>query len=797
MHIALLLLALLAAPAAALQQEARPDSVARPAGPDSAALASAYLDPGARSLVANARARRQVVDRSIEYYEALARERVSLGVRALRRDRLFYQREMASRVQWEREGPIRIEILGAREVMPMVLAGVQVPGDLERGFPQHVAFDPADPYLLLGWGGDPNDDIPHPLAPGGEARYRYRSGDTTVVSLPDGRRIRLLELEVLPRRKAWNLVRGSFWLEEESHAVVQATFRLADDFDLERDDDDPDSDDIPGIFKPIRAKVEYITIEYGLWDFRWWLPRVIAFRGVASIGRAVSLPLLYERTYSEYEVRGDTTASLLAREDSSDIEPWRRERCPARFTIQVGAGQPPGANARRAAAADSAAAPPADTLSADRAAARADSLMVEGASAQGDSLTADTAAAPADPTGRRYRSEAQRRACERYTVVLPADSASLLTSELLPPSPFTFGEALLTEAELASIRGQLEQLAPLPWQLGRPDIQWGFGRPDLLRYNRVEGLSIGARAEVEYGPLAAALTGRIGTADLEPNGELALRYDALRGRLRVAAYRRLAAMDTEARPFTLASSFSALVLGRDEADYYRTLGAELTGEPPASRPRGYEWRLYAQRERAADKETDLSLPHLFDDGRLFPENLAAAPADQAGAALRLRREWGRDPVGTRLGLEAGVDGATGTFDYVRPALTARLGFPLPGAFVGGLEAAAGTSGGHPAVQHLWRLGGPATLRGYPSGQLVGEAFWRGRAEVATRFPGARVVLFSDAGWAGGRDVVGTEGYLLSAGVGTSLLGGLIRLDLARALRSPTGWRLTAWLDAWL
>ena len=32
-------------------------------------------------------------------------------------------------------------------------------------------------------------------------------------------------------------------------------------------------------------------------------------------------------------------------------------------------------------------------------------------------------------------------------------------------------------------------------------------------------------------------------------------------------------------------------------------------------------------------------------------------------------------------------------------------------------------------------------------------------------------------------------YLLSAGAGLSMLGGLVRLDLARALRSPTGWKL--------
>ena len=37
--------------------------------------------------------------------------------------------------------------------------------------------------------------------------------------------------------------------------------------------------------------------------------------------------------------------------------------------------------------------------------------------------------------------------------------------------------------------------------------------------------------------------------------------------------------------------------------------------------------------------------------------------------------------------------------------------------------------------------------------------------------------------------------LLSAGVGASFLDGLVRLDLARALRTPTGWRVDLYLDA--
>jgi hypothetical protein len=57
------------------------------------------------------------------------------------------------------------------------------------------------------------------------------------------------------------------------------------------------------------------------------------------------------------------------------------------------------------------------------------------------------------------------------------------------------------------------------------------------------------------------------------------------------------------------------------------------------------------------------------------------------------------------------------------------------------------------------------------------------------------VLFSDAGWAGARDGRNFDPPLLSAGVGASFLDGLVRFDVARALRAPTGWRVDLYLDA--
>ncbi|HSL69703.1 MAG TPA: hypothetical protein VK864_05645, partial [Longimicrobiales bacterium] len=128
----------------------------------------AYLDARARELVARARARRQLADRSITRYQALAKERISMGLRTRLRDRLFFRRETASRIDWRRGGPINITVLGAREAVPIATPKVQIPSDLKDFLPR-LAFDPMDSEALLRID---TTTLRHPLTAGAEAHYR-------------------------------------------------------------------------------------------------------------------------------------------------------------------------------------------------------------------------------------------------------------------------------------------------------------------------------------------------------------------------------------------------------------------------------------------------------------------------------------------------------------------------------------------------------------------------------------------------------------------------------------------------
>jgi hypothetical protein len=80
--------------------------------------------------------------------------------------------------------------------------------------------------------------------------------------------------------------------------------------------------------------------------------------------------------------------------------------------------------------------------------------------------------------------------------------------------------------------------------------------------------------------------------------------------------------------------------------------------------------------------------------------------------------------------------------------------------------------------------------------MAGNAFWLGRGEVGMSARGVRPSLFYDVGWAGDRRVFDSPGTpMQGAGVGASLLDGLVRLDLAKGIRPVSGWRAELYIEA--
>ncbi|HEX8394313.1 MAG TPA: BamA/TamA family outer membrane protein [Longimicrobium sp.] len=722
---------------------------------------AAYADAGTRQLVAAARDRRARVERTIDAYQVTAKQRAHVGVEALSRNRTLFGQEIAVGISWRRGQPGTVRVLGARESSPSTSTGLQLPGNL-RGDGPDMAFDPDKLQLDIfsfGVGSRVDTDsgtarpMPDsvregvhavrdstgkktgtsvnvslepidPLSAGSEAHYRFRSGDTTTVRLPDGTRLQMVQLEIIPRRREFNLLRGTLWIDMQSHGVVRSVMTTARPFDLQRD-----VEDIPGFLGMaggVRATVRYVTVEYALTQNRFWLPRLMAVDMEANIGMLAGLPVRFERSYENYQVTASATP----------------ERAPLEAVV-----------ARR------------DT--AGMRVCREQAKAVQGACM------------------------CSNGACSVWNVEIPTDTAALLASADLPPPLVNGSSRLITGEEVESLA---RVLVP-GFGDAMPELHTEIASLRMLRYNRVEALSVGARADVEYGPLTVDGEFRIGLADREPKAELGVTRQTAIWNTRLAGYRRLVPFDPNSRALGMGNSLSALLLGRDEYDYFLASGAELTGTPIRTGAWTYNWRLFGEHQHPTTRNTKVTLGQVWDGGDAFREVRPAARADQFGAGLGLRRDFGSDRSPARLTTGIGLEAQTGTFEFGRGQAFARLASPLGGRLALALEGAAGTTTGDVPLQGLWYLGGTTTVRGYEGALAGGESFWRARAELATPTPAARLVLFSDAGWVGARDAWRGDPSLLSAGIGASLLDGLIRLDLSRAIREPKGWRVDLYLDA--
>ena len=335
-------------------------------------------------------------------------------------------------------------------------------------------------------------------------------------------------------------------------------------------------------------------------------------------------------------------------------------------------------------------------------------------------------------------------------------------------------------------------------------FDWGKQRADLVRYNRVEGISVGVRGAVRFGPRAAplsvALTGRLGTADVAPRATLAFTRETPSGSLILSAYRELRPLEEAGRPLGVGNSVTALLFGRDDGDYYGATGAEVAWTPPVIARRGYRVRLYAERQRAASRETDGSVLGWIGWDTGFRPQPVAEPADQMGIELTWWPRWGEDPSQPSVQVDVHVQAERGDHDFERARVTLSGQLPLPLRSGLAAEAGVGTSRGPAPLQRLWWLGGPATLRGFAPGVLAGRSFLRGRLELfhdLTTLPWARatsLVAFADGAWAGERRRIRWADAVASAGIGLRLLGGVLRLEAAWEWKGPAARRLDLYVD---
>ena len=723
-------------------------------------LATAFKDTEARDILLLARRARSTQDSALQSYDATTYQRVSAGMGFTKfgRDRLAFRTEQSTKVRWRRDVGAYVDVTGSRTVVPIAgkSATVRMGSDISP-----IPYYPGSETLWIGSGAskgtvNENEGIIHPLAEGSEAYYTYASGDSVTFRLPDGKAIRLRELQVRPRTPKWNLAVGSLWFDMSAGQLVRAAYRMSVPMDIKavaEEDDSSSFEDVPALIKPMlfpmTASVSAIGVEYGLYQGRFWLPRVQVLEGGANVS-FMRVPFKLEQKFQYDQVNsGEKLPPIVVPSDSV-----RRSSGGTQVGVMVGSPS------------------------------RSDSIRESRRSARRK--------ASCDSTGNVATYREGRSNPMPVMVRIPCDSLKLANSPDLPASIYDKGDEVFASEEMDALVSQALSMGAQPGFAPQPV----HAQMENLRYNRVEGLSVGGRIDQTLGAgYSMFATRRVGVADLEPNVEFNASRSDLRRTLSVTAYNRLTSASDWGHPFGLGASISAFLFGRDEGFYYRASGIELGSSPDQPGTSALTWSLFAEQERTAQQKTTFSLARVVH-GSTFEPNFAAYRGVFLGGRTRHTSTFGLDPQGFRLFTDTRLESAwadTGAYGRGAADITASHGI---GNGAAAITLAAGSSVGVMPAQRFWFLGGTQTVRGQRPGLEVGNAFWLGRAEVAQGVGVVRPVVFADFGWAGDRNNWSKIGLPMSgAGAGISMMDGLIRFDVARGINPERNWRVDTYIEA--
>ena len=696
---------------------------------------SAFSDARTEALIRRAMERHGAADQAVRDYAAKFRYRLSFGLGRRRWAKVpnASVEEQAGRVQWAAPNDLRVEILGRRASARS--NDLKINSGFDR--PWFIPRSLTDSIRVFG------NEIPpraalHPLAGDGPDWYRYRLTDSVQLTTAEGRRVKLLALEVLPRRTGPSLVAGRLWLDAAGMDLVRFSFRFVGT-ELWLDPDEMKDDDRSA--RRINRLVSRVLtldadLEYALQEGRYWMPYRQTVSGRVELPWFGELVVPFEATttFEDYEINTgapvpfqvalppelndpDSIVALLhARRDS--IREERRER-------------------RRA----------------------------------GGELAEDEL--PRDEVGRwnEGRFEIHR---------VPGDS---LRSYAAWGDSLTLSDDPVADRELRQVQTDLERLAvDLPSDLtGRKTHGFTWDRiVETLRYNRVQGAAprLGYQFQLPGDGFTTVRSEiRFGFSDYRVTGGVTIVREAPGARWTLAGYRDLRSNDPFSRGNGFGNSLNALFAGHDDADYHLASGARLTREASLGTGLELTTALLIEDEGSVRREAKSWLNDALGGTGLFPVNPPITAGTYGGASLKvdhatLRSRWslGADVLGNS-------DRATGrAFGSYRRTLW-RAGGVATLAVKGGVTTA------DPLPQQAFRIGGTGTLRGFDYGTRRGQAFWAAQFDWPLIRGLVQPVVFVDAGQAASASDLFGSRALAGGGAGLMLLGGILRFDLSHPITS--------------
>ena len=322
---------------------------------------------------------------------------------------------------------------------------------------------------------------------------------------------------------------------------------------------------------------------------------------------------------------------------------------------------------------------------------------------------------------------------------------------------------------------------------------------DIARFNRVEGLALGAGLLQRLGAgLAIAGSGRYGFSDEQFKGRGAIEYRTGAGSsLMLATERQYRDVSDDRETSLVRNTIAAQEFGSDYTDTYDMRGVSIT----ASLARA-GWRPTF--EVAYERHEPLEV-HARPASGTFEPTIPALSLRESRATLRLDRPTSLTFGGLEIGAHLSVSGIRREKSpaprdaLLRPSLVLDLERPFGTSRILLHTIAAGVFSGDPVpAQHLVYLGGPTSGPGYDFHEFVGRGGvsqrieWRFLAPFVPiplgrygRVPGTVTLApFATAVWIdrSAPFKAARQGWYPAIGLGALTVFDVLRLDVARGLR---------------
>ncbi|HEY8258991.1 MAG TPA: ShlB/FhaC/HecB family hemolysin secretion/activation protein [Gemmatimonadales bacterium] len=704
---------------AALLQSPQPDTT------------SPFSTPAVQRLIERAMVARRTGDSLVSDYRSRIRYRLSAGIGRRRWAQVppWALEEQIADIQWQQPNDLRVDVLGRRTASrsgDLRLSSVwDRPWFVPRGVDDSVRIFSND---------FPATGALHPLAVTGPDWYRYATTGDLSVTPARGGTLRLLRVQVIPRRTGPALIAGEMWIDSASAQVVRLTFRYVGTGLFVRPHGGEEKLDSARARRLNALGNQVVSIdadlEYGLQDGRFWMPnrQVISGRVRIPILSDIVIPFQATTSFEDYEINTGRPIAFELPVPEQDPEAARRlER------------------ARR------------DSLRAARRGRERD-----------DSL--------------RAWDYAGFWAGGRYELHRPSDAeldryAEWPDSLTLSVDPEEARRVRATEVELASLAERLPDSLT-----DRPGRGVAYERlSDVLRYDRVQGLSVGLGYRVRVPGVDFTMlhgTVRYGLSDDRVTGRLSILRDAPGGRLALSGYREVGDLDPFAPGHGIGNTLNALFAGHDNGDYSLVHGGSGGYETSLATGLDLDAGVRVEREASMGREAKSSVNDFLGGSGVFPPNPPVAEGTYGGVWARLdgygRRRWRMT-----LDLLAGEGHTVGrVYGQVRQDVGNKGGATL--------ELKAGIASTPTLPQSLFRLGGVSTVRGFDYATLRGPAFWAARLDVAPFRGRLRPVIFADAGQAARAEDLFSSQALVGAGAGLSVFNGVLRFDLSYPVSPDIG-----------